>query len=70
MPLPSKKTATIVQWMYNEIDFDYQARTFSHDILFGNGWESGLRFRDVEMIVAHDLLPTKKSGQASVARTA
>jgi hypothetical protein len=46
-----------VLWMYDEIDFDSISGTFTQDILFSNGWELGLRFRDVELILAQDLLP-------------
>jgi hypothetical protein len=46
-----------VLWMYDEIDFDAISGTFTQDILFSNGWELGLRFHDVELILAQDLLP-------------
>ena len=69
--LPGDKAAPIVEWMYDEVDFDAGSGATTHDILFSNGWELGLRFHAVEMILARDLLPApERRGASTVAKTA
>jgi hypothetical protein len=57
--LPSKhRCATRVEWMYDEVEPDPDRRpACAQSILFSNGWEVRLRFRDVQALLMHSILP-------------
>jgi hypothetical protein len=52
-----------VEWMYDEVDLERGTVPVStQTILFSNGWEVRLRFRDVEVMPADPLLPVPRAG--------
>jgi hypothetical protein len=71
--LPREHCTTHIQWMYDEVDVVSPKKLYSHEILFSNGWHVRLRFRAVEVIVAHRLLQPEashRSPRRAVARSA
>jgi hypothetical protein len=55
--LPSKyRCAARVEWMYDEVEPDADRRS-AQSVLFSNGWEVRLRFRDVHVQLMHPVLP-------------
>ena len=70
--LPPEHCTTHPLWMYDEVNVS-QKRLYSHEILFSNGWHVRLRFRAVEVVVAHRLQQPEapvRSPRRSVARSA
>ena len=57
--LPSKhRCSARVEWMYDEVEPDPEkSPACAQSILFSNGWEVRLRFRDVHVQVMHPILP-------------
>jgi hypothetical protein len=51
--------AYTVDWLYEEVELIHQGdrKHFVHSILFSNGWEIRLPFRDVQTTTAFPLLP-------------
>jgi hypothetical protein len=55
--LPAQQCSNPIAWMYDEIDLIQDERKMCvHSILFSNGWEVQLRFRDLQVIAAQTLL--------------
>ena len=70
--LPPEHCTTHPLWMYDEVDVTPK-KLYSHEILFSNGWHMRLRFRAVDVVVAHSLVqpePLERSGRRAVARSA
>lgn len=58
LPIEYQSTAGYVDWQYDEIELAESERlTWRQSILFSNGWEVGLHFRDVRVEAAEALLP-------------
>jgi hypothetical protein len=57
--LPPEHCSNYVQWMHDEVDLVRRKnkKHFTHAILFSNGWEVCLSFRDVRVAVTKRLLP-------------
>jgi hypothetical protein len=56
--LPSTHCSSPVAWMYDEVDLVRGENSYcTHSILFSNGWEVQLRFRDMQLLTAQTLLP-------------
>jgi hypothetical protein len=60
--LPEAVRCEVAAWLYDEVDLEPAGDgkgppTFTHDILFSNGWEVRLRFRDVTISRPVPLLP-------------
>jgi hypothetical protein len=56
--LPAEHRSSPVAWMYDEVDLVRSPeKSCVHSILFSNGWEVQLRFRDVQLLTAQTLLP-------------
>ena len=45
--------------MYDELDVNEESgqKVFTQSILFSNGWEVQLRFRDVEVVIVEPIYP-------------
>jgi hypothetical protein len=55
---------TVVKWQYDELEcLPGEPSTWSWSILFSNGWEIRLHFRDVQVQETEALLPTPRQGQ-------
>ncbi len=46
--LPAEQRSNVMDYLYNE--FDREGAVFTESILFSNGWELRLRFRDVRVV--------------------
>jgi hypothetical protein len=69
--LPEQHRTSHVQWMYDELDYVESQGCVSHAIMLSNGWTLDLRFREIKIIVANDLLSAAdQSTLPSQARTA
>jgi hypothetical protein len=56
-------TAGVVDWQYDEIErVEGEPPTWAQSILFGNGWEVRLHFRDVRIEEIQALLPVPRNG--------
>jgi hypothetical protein len=57
--LPVDEQASVMELMYNELDLlEEGGKTLcTESILFSNGWEVHLRFRDVEVVFAEPIYP-------------
>ncbi len=49
----------VMEFMYDELDVmeENGQKVFTQSILFSNGWEVQLRFRDVEVVIAEPIYP-------------
>ena len=58
-PFPNAEGSSPLAWMYEEIESVGEAdeKHFVHSILFSNGWELTLRFRDVQVSLAQPVYP-------------
>src|SRR5206468_3112669 len=57
--LPPERRLQVLDFQYDEFDvttLDGQ-QVYSQSIMFGNGWEMALRFRDVQVTLAEPLYP-------------
>jgi len=56
-------TGGFVDWQYDEIErVEGEPPTWAQSILFGNGWEVRLHFRDVRIEEVQALLPMPRNG--------
>src|SRR5207249_304051 len=56
-------TGLSVDWQYDEIErIEGEPTTWVQSILFGNGWEVQLHFRDVRVEEVQALIPTPRNG--------
>ena len=56
--LPPEQCSTPLAWMYDEVDIVPGNKNICmHSILFSNGWEVQLRFRDMQVIAAQPVVP-------------
>jgi len=57
--LSPKERSPVMDYLYNEFRLvqDGASRIFEESILFGNGWEVQLRFRDVQFTLAEPIYP-------------
>jgi hypothetical protein len=55
--LPPEERSPVMDYLYNEFDMvrDGPTTCYTEDILFSNGWEIGLSFRDVQVTLAQTL---------------
>jgi hypothetical protein len=60
------KNPYVADWLYDEVELidDGQRKHFVHSVLFSNGWELKLSFRDVQTTTAFPLMPHPRSGAA------
>ncbi len=58
--LPGQDGSRVMQLLYNEFDVvpDGGQTVYGESILFSNGWEVRLRFRDVQVVRADPVYPT------------
>ncbi len=65
LPTDYRSTGAAVDWQYDEIErVPGNPATWRQSILFSNGWEVGLHFRDVEVREAESLLPAPRTGHS------
>jgi hypothetical protein len=63
LPTDYQSTAGHVDWQYDEIEMaDGEPTTWRQSILFSNGWEVSLHFRDVRVQEVEALLPAPRNG--------
>jgi hypothetical protein len=57
--LPREESSPVMQFLYDELDVvrDGDQQIYTESILFSNGWEVRLRFRDVRVVVAGSVYP-------------
>src|SRR5262249_41510487 len=57
--LPAEQRLQVLDFQYDEFDVETRDGTlvYSQSIVFGNGWELDLRFRDVQVTLAEPLYP-------------
>ena len=57
--LPPEEIAPVMQFLYDELDVvrEGDQQVYSESILFSNGWEVQLRFRDVQVVLADPVYP-------------
>ena len=56
--LPPELCSPHAQWLVDEIDLeDGDQPGYTHAVLFSNGWQVGLRFRDMRVTAVQPLLP-------------
>ena len=59
-------TGSAVEWLYDEIErVEGMPPTWKQSILFSNGWEVALHFRDVRVEEAQALLPSPRNGNVA-----
>jgi hypothetical protein len=63
VPFPWVKNPDSADWLYEEVELLHEGgqKHFVHSILFSNGWEIRLPFRDVHTTTAFPLLPHSRS---------
>ncbi len=66
--LPGEYCSQAVRWLYDELDVIRGGQGFSHEILLSNGWQVRIRFRDMQLLAANDLMAEATS--QTIARTA
>ncbi len=68
--LPGKECSTVMEYLYDKFDLVHEGDTklYTLAILFSNGWEMRLRFRDVRIALADPLYAA--SGPASASASA
>jgi hypothetical protein len=56
---PAAYRSGVMRFEYDEFDVDEQGgpATFTHSILFSNGWEVRVRFRDIQVSLAEPIYP-------------
>jgi uncharacterized protein DUF4085 len=59
------------EWLYDEVEQVQEGgrRHFVHSILFSNGWEARLPFRDVHMATAYPVFPHPRARNEAVGPT-
>ena len=64
-PFPDTEGSSPLAWMYEEIERvqDGEQTYFVHSILFSNGWEAHIPFRDVQMAAAFPMFPHPHSSR-------
>ena len=63
LPADYQSTGGYVDWQYDEIELaEGEPPTWKQSILFSNGWEVTLHFRDVRDEEAEALLPVPRNG--------
>jgi hypothetical protein len=60
--IPGERADFDVLWMYEEFDVDRQKHCW-FSVLFTNGWEVRLPFRELQYLVAQPVLPVPKGGE-------
>ena len=62
---PWVKEAYPVDWLYEELEWvcEGDRKHFVHSILFSNGWEIRLPFREVQTVIASPMLPHPRSAK-------
>ena len=60
---PWATSAVTPDWLYEEIELfrDGERSSFVHSILFSNGWEARLLFREVRLATAYPTFPVPKT---------
>jgi hypothetical protein len=63
LPAEARSTGDIVDWQYDEIEMvPGHPPTWAQSILFSNGWEVRLHFRDVQVQEFESLIPAPRPG--------
>jgi hypothetical protein len=63
LPPEVRGTGSLVDWQYDEIEMIPDTPpTWRLSVLFGNGWELSLHFRDVQVQEVEAVLPTPRNG--------
>jgi hypothetical protein len=66
LPADCRSTGPVVDWQYDEIErVPGEPATWRQSILFSNGWEVRLHFRDVKVQEAQALLPAPRAAVAA-----
>jgi hypothetical protein len=66
LPTEMRSTGPVVEWQYDELELlPGQPSSWSWSILFSNGWEVELHFRDVHVQELQALIPEPRNGQVA-----
>jgi hypothetical protein len=70
--LPPEHHCSPMQFLYDELDVTEEGgeRVFTQSIIFSNGWEMQLRFRDVEVTLAEPIYPVPAAVPATASVSA
>jgi hypothetical protein len=65
--LPPAGRSPVMDFLYDEFDLEHVEgqQAYRQSILFSNGWEIRLRFRDVRVILAEPIFPAPRPEQTS-----
>jgi hypothetical protein len=70
LPAEYQSTGGYVDWQYDEIELgEGEPPTWRQSILFSNGWEVTLHFRDVRVEEVEALLPPPRNGAVTSTQT-
>lgn len=65
--LPPEHRSNVMEFLYDELDAieEGEQKVFTHSILFSNGWEMQLRFRDLHFTLAEPIYPIPAAAPAA-----
>lgn len=70
LPAELRSTGDVIDWQYDELELiPGDGPSWSWSILFSNGWEVKLHFRDVQVQEHEAMIPIPRNGEVAVAPT-